>query len=100
VAAVLQAYGVDRIILGHTLGYGIILPRIAGRVIVVDAGIAEYYGGHIASLLIEDTSAFAVQSQHQLLLPITEDGILPYLQRAAALNTPTAALVRLIDSLK
>ena len=100
VDSVLQAYDVDRIVIGHTPGHGIVLPRFAGKVIIVDTGIADYYGGHIASLLIETDSVFAVQSNQVLSLPSTEDEVLPYLERAAALSAPTAALESLIESLK
>jgi hypothetical protein len=100
VDAVLQAYGVDRIIIGHTPGHGIILPRFEGKVIIVDTGISQSYGGHIASLLLEENAAFAIQAQQKLALPTTEHNLLPYLEQAAALATPTTALVNLIESLK
>jgi len=54
VDAVLAAYDVDRIIVGHTPEQGIIRPRFGSKVLVTDTEIAAYYGGHRACLQIEN----------------------------------------------
>ncbi len=100
VDAVLQAFDVERIVLGHTPGYGIVLPRFEGKVIIIDTGISSYYGGHLASLLIEGDAYYAVHADQKLLLPTTNSEILPYLKRASALEGPTPALVHLMDSMQ
>ncbi len=50
VDALLAHFDVDRIVLGHTPGLGTIVPRFKGKVLVADAGMSSYYGGHLASL--------------------------------------------------
>jgi hypothetical protein len=100
VDAVLAAYDVDRIIVGHTPGYGIILPRFGGKVLVIDTGIAAHYGGHIASLRIENNLFISQQANKELLLPSSQEEVLPYLERAEALVSPTPALQRLLAKLR
>lgn len=100
VDAVLAAYDVDRIVLGHTPGHGIILPRFGGKVLVIDTGISAHYGGHIASLRIENDRFIARQGSQELTLPSSAEEVLPYLERAAVLVNPTPALKRLLVKLR
>lgn len=51
-AAVLEALDVDRMVVGHTVQEGGIGPLCDGKVWCIDAGLAEYYGGHIEVLEI------------------------------------------------
>ena len=53
VDATLAHYDVDRIVIGHTPGLGTIVPRFGGKVLVIDSGISDYYGGYLTSLTIE-----------------------------------------------
>lgn len=78
VEALLARYDVDRIVLGHTPGYGTVVPRYQAQVLVADSGLAQHYGGHLASLLIEDGKAYTIQRGEQVVLPITEAGLLDY----------------------
>jgi hypothetical protein len=100
VDAVLAAYDVDRIVLGHTPGHGIILPKFGGKVLVIDTGISAHYGGHIASLRIEGNRFIARQGDQELTLPSSAEEVLPYLERAAALVDPPPALKRLLLKLR
>lgn len=97
---VLVTYDVDRIVIGHTPGHGIILPRFGGKVIIIDTGIAEYYGGHLASLIIEEGRFMSRQAGQDLQLPTQPSEVLPYLEQAAAAKPATPALQRLLDELQ
>jgi len=100
VDAVLAAYDVDRVVLGHTPGHAIILPKFGGKVLVIDTGISAHYGGHLASLRIEGNRFIARQGDQELILPSSAEEILPYLERAAALVNPPPALKRLLVKLR
>lgn len=76
--AVLEAYGVSKVIVGHTPNLGVITPRFGGQVIITDTGISSYYGGHKASLLVEDGLFFALQEGEYIPLPADEEGVIPY----------------------
>ena len=59
VALVLDAYNIDRIIVGHTPSLTGITASQDGRVIQIDTGIADYYGGVSSYLRIEDGIVYA-----------------------------------------
>ena len=63
--------------LGHTPDLNAITPRFGGQVVIIDTGISAYYGGHLASLLIEDGIATAIHGDHLLALPTNTAEILP-----------------------
>lgn len=69
VDALLGFYDVDHIVIGHTPGAGVILPRFAGKVLVVDTGLSTYYGAHSASLLIEGDEMVAQQDGERYSIP-------------------------------
>jgi hypothetical protein len=95
----LAFYDVDHIVLGHTPGTGVILPRFEGKVLIVDTGLSSYYGAHGASLLIEGDEILAHQGGEQYRIPQGESP-LQYLQEVAARKADApAALQRLIDQL-
>jgi hypothetical protein len=100
VDAVLAIYDVDRIVIGHTPGLGVIRPRFGGKVIMIDTGISEYYGGHLASLLIEDQRLFAIQHGETLELPVGNASLLPYFRAAAEPEPVTPALQDMIEELE
>ncbi|MEL6871018.1 MAG: metallophosphoesterase, partial [Pseudomonadota bacterium] len=78
VDALLKRFEVDRIIVGHTPGFGTIVPRYDGRVVAADSGIAAHYGGHLASVLIENGKAFTVQRGQRVALPTSYADLLAY----------------------
>ena len=99
VDALLEFYEVDHIILGHTPGTGVILPRFEGKVLIVDTGMSSYYGGHGASLLIENDQLMALQRGERIRIPEGHSP-LEYLQRLARLKPDAPdALGRLIDAM-
>lgn len=99
VDAVLQAFDVDRIVIGHTPGLGTIVPRFGGKVLIIDTGIANYYGGHLASLRIEEDNYFTVQNGNRVLLPNNSREMLRYFEQIAQ-NEPTQALLNRLEELK
>lgn len=56
----LNHYGARRIVVAHTPTGGEIKTRLDGRVVLADVGLAAYYGGHDANLLIEGGELFEV----------------------------------------
>ena len=82
--SVLAHYEAAMIVLGHTPDLNAITPRFGGQVVIIDTGISAYYGGHLASLLIEDGTATAIHGDHSLALPTNTAEILPYFEALAA----------------
>jgi hypothetical protein len=50
VDALLAHHGVARIVLGHTVTPGVVLPRFGGKVILNDVGLSAVYGGPPSAL--------------------------------------------------
>lgn len=100
VDALLAFYDVDRIVIGHTPGYGTIVPRFAGKVLMIDTGISAYYGAHLASLLIEGDTLLNNQRGKVLTIPTGDTDPLPYFQQAAALEPDAVGLQSLINRLQ
>ncbi|HAJ76504.1 MAG TPA: protein-tyrosine-phosphatase [Gammaproteobacteria bacterium] len=98
--AVLEFYDVDRLVLGHTPGLGTVVPRFDGRVLVIDTGISDYYGAHVASLLIEGDDAFTVQADLQLAIPKNLDETISYFKTVAEFKSNLPALEQYINYLE
>ena len=67
---------------------------------VIDTGISAYYGGHLASLLIEDGKLINVQRGQKLQIPIADEPLLPYYKSVAELEPDAQALHQLIRELE
>ncbi|MEE8295626.1 MAG: metallophosphoesterase [Sphingomonadales bacterium] len=99
--AVLENFGAEMIVLGHTPTGGIVLPRLMGRVILNDVGLADYYGGSRAFLLYEDGAWFGVHWGQKIKLPVPGDqALIEYLKKVAALNPNPAYIEQLIKTLE
>lgn len=85
-ASILERLSAQRIVVGHTPTPGVIWPRYDGRVVQIDTGIANHYGGHPAYLEINEEGAFAGYSGGRLALPETDEGRLAYLDEVIALE--------------
>ena len=59
VEKVLKQYGVTRIVVGHTPSIKGIQAHFDGRLIQIDTGISDYYGGKTSFLRIENGQVFA-----------------------------------------
>jgi hypothetical protein len=96
VEAVLAFYDVDRIVIGHTPGFGTIMPRFGGKVLLVDSGISDYYGAHLASLVLADNLLLNIQQGTTLNIPTGATDPLPYFQAVAVLEPGASALQELV----
>jgi len=93
--ALLKAYGVRRIVIGHTYTEGALIPRFGGRVLQIDVGLSRVYDARLrnACLVIEKGVASALHRGKRLELP--KDGgadLLRYLKQAAALDPSPSPL--------
>ncbi len=99
---VLRNYGCKRIVVAHSATPGAIMPRWGGRVILIEVGLAIFYGGRLACLLIEKNRAYALHRGKKLELPTdSRTGLLNYLKRAAALDpapSPLEATIRQLEA--
>lgn len=101
VQAVLERYGVNRIVIGHTPLVGAIYPRFGGAVILADVGLAAPYGGRHAFLVIENGALFAVHRGTKLPLPTaSREDVLVYLKQAAALDPEPSPILKRIMALE
>ncbi len=90
-----------RMVLGHTVTEGLVMPRYQGRVVLIDVGLSKFYGGPPASLLLEGEKAFAVHRGKRLPLPGDEgEGLLRYVRDVAALEPDAGKLAPLLSRLE
>ncbi len=87
--------------IGHTVTDGTVIPRLAGKVVLIDAGMASFYGGRQACLLLEEGKAMVLHRGQKLNLPV-EGGIalLAFLKQAAALDPAPSPLETYIKKLE
>lgn len=57
---ILKAFGVKRIVIGHTPTKGEVMSRFDGRIILADVGLSAAYNGSLTCLVIEKAEAFAL----------------------------------------
>lgn len=93
VQALLETFGVNHVIMGHTPDLGVITPRFGGIVVVTDTGISAYYGSHKASMLVENDTHYALQNGEQVPLPTSDEEMIAYFQTISELQ-PENARVR------
>ncbi len=96
---VLDHFGAKMIVLGHTPDLNAITPRFGGEVVIIDTGISAYYGGYLASLLIEAGVATAIHGQHRLPLPKDTVEILPYFEALAVEMPENPRLLAHVEAL-
>jgi hypothetical protein len=76
------------------------VPRFGGKVLVIDSGISSYYGGHLASLVIENGEIFTIQQGERLAIPTDEAGLVPYFEAVLALEGELEPLQRHLQTLR
>ncbi|TNE60301.1 MAG: protein-tyrosine-phosphatase [Alphaproteobacteria bacterium] len=97
---VLQHYGVDHVIMGHTPLAEVIIPRFNGKVIVADVGLSEYYGSAFAFVEVVDGTLYANQRGQRLALPMDGGAALKaYLEKARSLEESHTRLDAYMDAL-
>ncbi len=99
VAAILANHGINRIVVGHTPTSGIVWPLYDSRVVVVDTGMAAYYGGYPAYLEITSDGVFAGYPGGKLPLPATDEERLPYLEKVIAMDPSNRYLQKRLKEL-
>ncbi|MEM8941938.1 MAG: metallophosphoesterase [Pseudomonadota bacterium] len=92
-------FGVQRVVIGHTPGYGTIVPTINAKVLNTDSGIGAHYGGHEASLLIEGDRFYTRQRGETVPLPAPGESALEYLTEMARLKPDVRNLQALVYQL-
>ncbi|MGE0554836.1 MAG: metallophosphoesterase [Gemmatimonadales bacterium] len=96
---ILERFGVEHVVIGHTVTPGAILPRLGAKVIQIDVGLAKYYGGPPACLVIERGVPYALHRGE--LVPLPQDGdVLGYLKQVAALEPPDSRLAQYVGQLE
>jgi hypothetical protein len=97
---VLANFGVSHIVVGHTTMPGAVLPRLGGKVLLIDVGLSKAYGSRQACLVVERGTAVALHRGSPLKLPMNapSEAVLAYLRSAAALDPTPSPLLRLIDA--
>ncbi|HJT86268.1 MAG TPA: metallophosphoesterase [Bryobacteraceae bacterium] len=100
----LQHFGVDRIVIGHSYSDAAVTPRFGGKVVLIDVGLSRIYDdkGKLACLEIDRGHAYALHRGHGLELPKDENGpdMLRYLKQAAALDPQPSPLEERIEKLE
>lgn len=96
---ILERYGAERIVVGHTPTGGVVWPRFGGRVVVNDTGIAAYYGGFDAYLELTGDGAFAGYGEIRLPLPADPAARVGYLREVIEVRPDSAELRALLAEL-
>lgn len=86
--AVLNQFGANHMIVGHTVTSGVILPRFGGKVILADVGMSSYYGSNRACLVIEGGKLHALHKGGRVEIPVNGDssGLLEYLKKVSEME--------------
>jgi hypothetical protein len=94
VDAVLRTYGIDHVVIAHTPTPAVVLPRFGGKVLMIDVGLGDVYGGARACLAVEGGRLFALHRGSQIPLPIGGDpeAFMAYLRSAEQLEPADSLL--------
>ncbi len=85
--ALVEQHQAKRIVMGHTLTECTVKPRFGGRVVLIDTGMSQVNGSHLACLLIEGDKFYTIHRGERLELPKDSgEGLAEYLRAAAALD--------------
>jgi hypothetical protein len=99
VDALLASLGVAHIVVGHTTTPGAVVPRLDGKILLIDTGLSDSYGAHPAALVVRGGTAFALHRGRLLPLPMgSGSNLVTYLRAAAALDPQPSPLDPLIQA--
>ncbi len=93
---ILTTLKASRIVVGHTMTRGVIVPRFGGMHISLDAGMLGFYGGgQLVALEIEGDKLRAIHTGGKVALPLylDENNLLDYLLEVASV-APENLMVR------
>lgn len=100
VDAILQRHGAGHVVIGHTPTDGVIWPRLAGRVIMIDTGMSAAFGKRIGWLEVTPEGLFAGYRGGRLRLPMEDGQRLEYLDAVIALHPDNAELPKRREALR
>jgi len=100
VDAILAHHKVKHIVVGHTPTSGVIWPRYDSKVIMIDTGIADAYGGHIAYLEMTPEGLFAGYPMGKLPLPASDEAAIEYLEKVIARDPNNPYLQERMEKLR
>lgn len=100
VNAILERYEARHIVIGHTPTNGIVWPRHHAGIIMIDVGMAPYYGGHIAWLEVREGKLFAGYPDGMIELPGRDDERPAYLKRVMEMQPDNAHLLERQERLR
>lgn len=100
VAAILEQQEISRIVVGHTPTPGVVWPEFDGRVVVIDTGIAGYYGGYPAYLEITPSSVLAGYPEGELPLPANDADRVAYLEELIRMQPDNEKLKQRLERLQ
>ena len=92
----LSLHKARHIVIGHTSVAPAIVPRLNGRVVVIDVGLSSVYKGPPAALIVEGDRLFALHRGQRLPLP-KDGGVRAYLEAAARLDPQPSPILDVID---
>ncbi|MGD9021972.1 MAG: metallophosphoesterase, partial [Lysobacterales bacterium] len=90
---ILERYGAQRVVIGHTPTGGVVWPRFDGRVLANDTGIGAYYGAHVGILELTADGTTAIYGDSRIPVPTLNSERMDYL-RAVIEADPEARLVK------
>lgn len=100
VDAILRRFEAAHIVVGHTPTGGVIWPRYGGRVLQIDTGIADHYGGHVGFLEITPQGRFAGYRDGRVPLPDDGSGLAEYVRAVIELHPGDEALAARLAELE
>ena len=100
--AVFQQHQAKRIVMGHTVTEGAVMPRLQGRAVFIDVGLSRHYGGRLACLLLEGGVAYALHRGKKIPLPADDSpsSLLSYMKKAAEADPEPSPLQKKIQQLQ
>ncbi len=100
--AVLRQHQANRIVMGHTVTEGAVMPRLEGRAVLIDVGLSRHYGGRLACLLIEGGEPYSLHRGKKIPLPADDSpsSLLSYIKKAAEADPRPSPLQRKIQQLQ
>jgi hypothetical protein len=93
---VLATQQARHIVIGHTPQLAV-MPRFGGKVIAIDVGLSNPFGGPPAFLLIEDGKYFAMHRGRRIELPVDGGSVPEYLRQVAPLEPDNSRLRRSVQ---
>jgi hypothetical protein len=91
VPRILATQQARHIVIGHTPQLAV-MPRFGGKVIAIDVGLSEPFGGPPAFLLIEDGKYFVMHRGRRIELPVDGGSVAEYLRQVAPLEPDNSRL--------